>query len=153
MPSLWRYLVPKSTECYRDVNLILWPWRYAQFWNLGQIKAPWVPFLSVSITQNDQTVTLSPFDQSMPGLKMKAQEPDNYVSFVTCVILIPCRVWIPLCCKPGRPCCLQKGWWTMSSLWMPPPSSAPMERSCLWWTRWGNVAPMLKFLVRLVRKS
>ena len=50
-----------------------------------------------------------------------------------------CRVWIPNCCKLGLQCCHQKGWSMMSSPWMPPLSSARMERFCLWWKRWGVI--------------
>ena len=39
-------------------------WRYAELCNLRHMKALWLHFLLVSITQNDQTDTLWPFCQS-----------------------------------------------------------------------------------------
>ena len=50
-----------STLFYQAITSI---WRYAQFWNVGQIKVSWLYFLSVSITQNDQTDTVLTFYQS-----------------------------------------------------------------------------------------
>ena len=84
-----------------------------QFWNLCQLKGLWLHFLLVSISQIDQTDTMSPFRQSGSPLSVcwlpchRAQSPAQPVPVFTNIAFSGRALALPphdtgLCCPSQR---------------------------------------------------